>query len=79
MRGICRGGIRGFFQVAVALFCAGALLAPAFREAGYATAAVIGSLVLRSEVGLARGFDRYDDDIPRDATRKSTVRASGAT
>jgi arylsulfatase A-like enzyme/Flp pilus assembly protein TadD len=45
------------------------LLAPAFREAGYATAAVIGSLVLRSEVGLARGFDTYDESFAWNAGR----------
>ena len=45
------------------------LLAPAFREAGWATAAVIGSLVLRSEVGLARGFDAYDETFAANAGR----------
>jgi len=31
------------------------------REAGYATAAFVGSLVLDRRFGLARGFDHYDD------------------
>lgn len=39
------------------------LLAEDFRKAGFATGAVVGSLVLRSEVGLARGFDRYDESF----------------
>ncbi len=43
------------------------LLASAFREAGFETAAVIGSLVLRSEVGLARGFEAYDESFAANA------------
>ena len=43
------------------------LLAAEFRKAGFATGAVIGSLVLRSEVGLARGFDLYDESFARNA------------
>lgn len=43
------------------------LLAAEFRRAGFATGAVIGSLVLRSEVGLARGFDLYDESFARNA------------
>ena len=39
------------------------LLAEDFRKAGLATGAVVGSLVLRSEVGLARGFDLYDESF----------------
>jgi arylsulfatase A-like enzyme/thioredoxin-like negative regulator of GroEL len=38
-------------------------LAEGLREAGYATAAVVGALVLERRFGLARGFDHYDDRI----------------
>jgi choline-sulfatase len=37
------------------------LVAERFRKAGFSTGAVVGSLVLRGETGLARGFDEYDD------------------
>ncbi len=37
------------------------LLAARLHEAGFATGAAVGSLVLRSGTGLARGFDSYDD------------------
>jgi arylsulfatase len=36
-------------------------LAATLSAHGYRTGAVVGSYVLRSEVGLARGFDAYDD------------------
>ncbi|MEB2344987.1 MAG: sulfatase-like hydrolase/transferase [Deltaproteobacteria bacterium] len=36
-------------------------LAAHLREAGYATAAFVGSFVLAERFGLARGFDVYDD------------------
>ncbi len=36
-------------------------LAEHLKQAGYATAAVVGSLVLDRRYGLARGFDFYDD------------------
>ena len=38
-------------------------LAERLREAGYATGAVVGSLVLDRRYGLARGFDFYDDQL----------------
>ena len=38
-------------------------LAECFSRAGYATAAFMGSFVLDSRYGLARGFDLYDDDM----------------
>ena len=37
------------------------LLAQAFKQAGYATGAVVSSFVLERSWGLARGFDYYDD------------------
>jgi choline-sulfatase len=36
-------------------------LAERFRDAGYATAAVVGAVVLEKRYGLDQGFDRYDD------------------
>jgi arylsulfatase A-like enzyme len=36
-------------------------LASALRDAGFATAAFVGSVVLAERYGLARGFDVYDD------------------
>jgi arylsulfatase A-like enzyme len=38
-------------------------LAERFREAGYATGAVVGSAVLAARHGLGQGFDHYDDAI----------------
>ncbi len=35
-------------------------------DAGYETAAFVGAAVLDREFGLARGFDRYDDDVTGD-------------
>ncbi|HVS03759.1 MAG TPA: sulfatase-like hydrolase/transferase [Thermoanaerobaculia bacterium] len=40
-------------------------LATLLRDAGYATAAVVGAFPLDSRFGLDRGFDLYDDDYPR--------------
>jgi arylsulfatase A-like enzyme/Tfp pilus assembly protein PilF len=42
-------------------------LADALRNRGYATGAFIGGAPLQSASGLARGFDRYDDDFLRAA------------
>lgn len=36
-------------------------LAERFRDAGYATAAIVGAVVLERRYGLDQGFDRYDD------------------
>jgi len=40
-------------------------LATELRERGWRTAAVVSNFVLREGSGLARGFDRYDDALPR--------------
>ncbi len=40
-------------------------LATTLAAAGYRTAAFVGSFVLDRRFGLARGFERYDDAIPR--------------
>ena len=42
-------------------------LAVRFHEKGLATGAAVSSFVLRAATGIARGFDRYDDAIERDA------------
>jgi arylsulfatase len=39
-------------------------LAQVLRSQGWKTGAVVSNFVLRKESGLARGFDRYDDDFP---------------
>lgn len=41
-------------------------LATVLGEAGYRTAAFVGAYVLDGRFGLARGFDVYDDRVPRD-------------
>jgi arylsulfatase A-like enzyme/Flp pilus assembly protein TadD len=43
-----------------------ATLATRLAASGYRTGAFIGAFVLDRRFGLARGFDRYDDDIPRE-------------
>jgi arylsulfatase A-like enzyme len=35
------------------------------RESGWSTAAVVSNFVLQRNAGLARGFDRYDDQLPQ--------------
>lgn len=46
------------------------LLAQRLRDEGYATGAFVSSYVLRSAVGLARGFDVYDDALPKAAPNR---------
>ncbi|HEX7191381.1 MAG TPA: sulfatase-like hydrolase/transferase [Thermoanaerobaculia bacterium] len=48
-------------------------LATAFATAGYRTGAFVSSFVLDHRFGLQRGFDRYDDEIPRDATAEANT------
>jgi arylsulfatase A-like enzyme len=43
-------------------------VAEAFRSAGYATLAVVGSRVLDRRFGLARGFELYDDRMAAERT-----------
>ena len=52
-------------------------LAAALHAAGYRTGAFVGAFVLDHRYGLARGFDRYDDDIPRDAVAGLDARRPG--
>ena len=51
---------------AVALGDTHATMATLLKQAGYQTAAFVGAFVLDRRFGLARGFDTYDDQIPRD-------------
>lgn len=43
-------------------------LATMLSRAGYRTGAFVGSFILDHRFGLDRGFDRYDDEIARDAS-----------
>ncbi len=52
-------------------------LATRLGAAGYRTGAFIGAFVLDHRFGLDRGFDRYDDDIPRDAVAGLDARRPG--
>ncbi len=51
-------------------------LATALKGAGYRTAAFVGAYVLDRRFGLARGFDTYDDRVPRAAEATDTLEAS---
>jgi arylsulfatase A-like enzyme/Flp pilus assembly protein TadD len=48
-------------------------LAQAFKQAGYATGAVVSSFVLDRSWGLARGFDYYDDAFSAAAFQKKDL------
>ncbi|HET7452545.1 MAG TPA: sulfatase-like hydrolase/transferase [Thermoanaerobaculia bacterium] len=50
-------------------------LATRFAAAGYRTGAFVGAFVLDHRFGLARGFDTYDDEIPRDPSAPSALEA----
>lgn len=47
-----------------------ALAAARLKQHGYRTAAVVSSFVLARRFGLARGFDRYDDELPAGAAER---------
>jgi arylsulfatase A-like enzyme/tetratricopeptide (TPR) repeat protein len=50
-------------------------LARLLKGAGYETAAFVGAFVLNRQFGLAQGFDKYDDDIPRDPAAMDRLEA----
>jgi choline-sulfatase len=50
-------------------------LATIVSRSRYRTAAFVGAFVLDHRFGLARGFDVYDDDIPRDPADTSSFEA----
>ncbi len=55
-------------------------LAEVFQESGYDTAAFIGNAVIRSGIGIDRGFDIYDDELPtRERNRPIFERTAPAT
>ena len=62
-------GIRD--NVAPALPADVPLLAERFQRGGFATGAFVASVVLDRQSGLARGFDRYSDQMPPGADRRS--------
>jgi arylsulfatase A-like enzyme/predicted Zn-dependent protease len=47
------------------------IVAEALREAGYRTAAVVGSAVLRGGTGISRGFETFDDEVGADGARRA--------
>jgi len=54
------------------------LLAEILKNAGFETGAFVSSIVLGSRGGFARGFDRYDDALPRgDAASLETLQRPG--
>jgi len=50
-------------------------LATRLSAEGYRTGAFVGSYVLDHRFGLARGFDSYDDEIPRDPSAAGALEA----
>jgi arylsulfatase A-like enzyme len=48
-------------------------IAQAFKQAGYATGAVVSSFVLDRSWGLARGFDYYDDAFSATAFQQKDI------
>jgi arylsulfatase A-like enzyme/Flp pilus assembly protein TadD len=48
-------------------------LATTFGRAGYRTGAFVSAFVLDHRFGLNRGFERYDDEVPRDATSEANT------
>jgi choline-sulfatase len=55
-------------------------LAEAFKRAGFETGAFVSAFPLDRRFGLARGFDTYDDEMPRAADgRRANERAGAVT
>jgi len=48
------------------------------RKAGYRTAAFVSSFVLARQFGLARGFDVYDDALPRESAERTARETTDA-
>ena len=53
-------------------------LATRFKEAGFETGAFVSAFPLDRRFGLNRGFDVYDDELPRDAQGRPTNERAGA-
>jgi choline-sulfatase len=54
------------------------VLAEVFKQTGFATAAFVSAFPLDRRFGLARGFDTYDDELPRGADGRRTNERPGA-
>jgi choline-sulfatase len=54
-------------------------LASSFRQAGYATAAFVGSSTLDHGLGLSRGFETYADEFGRAGRKPGQVERASAT
>jgi arylsulfatase A-like enzyme/tetratricopeptide (TPR) repeat protein len=52
------------------------VIAERLRQAGYRTAAFVSSFVLTRRFGLARGFDRYDDDLPERGVERGAAQTT---
>ena len=52
-----------------------ATIATLLKNTGYQTAAFVGAFVLDRRFGLSRGFDTYDDRIPRDPNASERLEA----
>ncbi len=53
-------------------------LAQAFSDAGYNTAAFVGNMMLSTRMGLASGFDFYDDDLRNAEANRPNYRERNA-
>jgi arylsulfatase A-like enzyme/Flp pilus assembly protein TadD len=53
-------------------------LAESLKAAGFATAAFVSAFPLDRRFGLARGFDVYDDELPRDGNGRPLNERTGA-
>ena len=54
-------------------------LAESLRAAGFATAAFVSAFPLERRFGLARGFDVYDDELPRDGNGRLSTSVPART
>jgi arylsulfatase A-like enzyme/thioredoxin-like negative regulator of GroEL len=54
------------------------VVADLLRKSGYRTAAFVSSFTLDRRFGLARGFDLYDDELPRGSSERSSAETTDA-
>ena len=62
----------------IAAASAVATLAESLKTAGFATAAFVSAFPLERRFGLTRGFDVYDDELPRDGNGRPLNERAGA-
>jgi arylsulfatase A-like enzyme/Flp pilus assembly protein TadD len=55
------------------------MVAEDMQAAGYRTAAIVGSAVLRRDTGIARGFERFDDNVGAAGARRAADVVSAAS